>query len=226
MAEIYPPVTAQILEAEDEGLIALELQDGVVYQGYSFGAKKSVAGELVFQTGMVGYPESITDPSYRGQILVITFPLVGNYGVPSRETMDDLLKDLPAHFEASQIHIAGLITASYSGEDYSHFLATSSLGTWLKEQGVPAIYGVDTRALTKRIRQEGSMLGRMMVQKSSLYNGYTNGLPNGTNAATSSENWRSGFESIDWVNPNTQNLVADGESTLFYSPRHRADIFT
>ncbi|KAE9371926.1 carbamoyl-phosphate synth [Stipitochalara longipes BDJ] len=211
MAEIFPPVTAQILQAgvQDEGLIALELQDGAVYQGYSFGAKKSVAGELVFQTGMVGYPESITDPSYRGQILVITFPLVGNYGVPSRETMDDLLKDLPAHFEASQIHIAGLITASYSGEDYSHFLATSSLGTWLKEQGVPAIYGVDTRALTKRIRQEGSMLGRMLVQKSDLSNGHTNGLPNGTTAATSSEAWSSAFETIDWVNPNTQNLVAD-----------------
>jgi carbamoyl-phosphate synthase/aspartate carbamoyltransferase len=228
MAEIFPPVTAQILDAgaQDEGLIALELQDGAVYQGYSFGAKKSVAGELVFQTGMVGYPESITDPSYRGQILVITFPLVGNYGVPSRETMDDLLKDLPAHFEASQIHIAGLITASYSGEDYSHFLATSSLGTWLKEQGIPAIYGVDTRALTKRIRQEGSMLGRMLVQNSSLSNGYTNGLPNGTSAVTSSENWRSAFETVDWVNPNTQNLVADGESLLNPSPRYRADIFT
>jgi carbamoyl-phosphate synthase/aspartate carbamoyltransferase len=220
MAEIYPPVTAQILEAgtQDEGLIALELQDGAVYQGYSFGAKKSVAGELVFQTGMVGYPESITDPSYRGQILVITFPLVGNYGVPSRETTDDLLKDLPAHFEASQIHIAGLITASYSGEDYSHFLATSSLGTWLKEQGVPAIYGVDTRALTKRIRQEGSMLGRMLLQKSNLSNGYANGLPNGTTAVASPEDWRSGFETIDWVNPNAQNLVADGESLLIPSP--------
>jgi carbamoyl-phosphate synthase/aspartate carbamoyltransferase len=226
MAEIYPPVTAQILEAEDEGLISLELQDGTVYQGYSFGAQKSVAGELVFQTGMVGYPESITDPSYRGQILVITFPLVGNYGVPSRETTDELLKDLPAHFEASQIHIAGLITASYSGEDFSHFLATSSLGTWLKEQGVPAIYGVDTRALTKRIRQEGSMLGRMLVQKSNLSNGHTNGLPNGTNAIASSKDWRSAFETIDWVNPNAQNLVADGESPLIYSPQHRADIFT
>jgi carbamoyl-phosphate synthase/aspartate carbamoyltransferase len=210
MAELHPPVTAQILNGQDEGLISLELEDGTVYQGYSFGAKKSVAGELVFQTGMVGYPESITDPSYRGQILVITFPLVGNYGVPSRETMDDLLKDLPAHFEASQIHIAGLITASYSGEDFSHFLATSSLGTWLKEQGVPAIYGVDTRALTKRIREEGSMLGRMLLQKS-LSNGQANGLPNGNSAITSSSNWRQAFEEIPWVNPNEMNLVADGK---------------
>lgn len=210
----YPPVAAQILDAEDEGLISLELKDGTVYQGYSFGAKKSVAGELVFQTGMVGYPESITDPSYRGQILVLTFPLVGNYGVPSRATMDDLLKDLPAHFEASEIHIAGLITASYSGEDFSHFLATSSLGTWLKEQGVPAIYGVDTRALTKKIRSEGSTLGRMLVQKQNP----TNGVINGTVALTSSENWRSAFETMDWVDPNTKNLVADGESLLVFNP--------
>jgi carbamoyl-phosphate synthase/aspartate carbamoyltransferase len=217
MSEIrYPPVTAHF-DPKDEVLTSLELQDGTVYQGYSFGAKKSVAGELVFQTGMVGYPESITDPSYRGQILVITFPLVGNYGVPSRETMDDLLKDLPAHFESSQIHIAGLVTASYSGEDFSHFLATSSLGTWLKEQGVPAIYGVDTRALTKRIREEGSMLGRMLLQKSDLSNGLSNGLANG-HPVVPSKDWRSSFETIDWVNPNEKNLVADGESILIFGP--------
>jgi carbamoyl-phosphate synthase/aspartate carbamoyltransferase len=221
---IYPPVAAQILDGKDEGLISLELQDGTIYQGYSFGAKKSVAGELVFQTGMVGYPESITDPSYRGQILVITFPLVGNYGVPSRETMDELLEDLPAHFEASQIHIAGLITASYSGEDFSHFLAASSLGTWLKEQGVPAIYGVDTRALTKRIREEGSMLGRMLLQKENSSNCHVNGLANGTPDLTSSKDWRSSFEIIDWVNPNTKNLVADGESLLIFSLQPRVDI--
>src|SRR6187551_1235952 len=104
------PACARLFGAEDEGLMCLELKDGAVFQGYSFGAPKSMAGELVFQTGMVGYPESITDPSYRGQILVITFPLVGNYGVPSREAFDELLGDLPAHFESSQIHIAGLVT--------------------------------------------------------------------------------------------------------------------
>lgn len=184
-----------------ERLVCLELEDGSTYQGYSFGAEKSIAGELVFQTGMVGYPESITDPSYRGQILVITFPLVGNYGVPSRETLDELLGDLPAHFESSQIHIAGLVTASYCGEDFSHFLATSSLGTWLKEQGVPAMYGVDTRALTKRIREKGSMLGKMRLASiAAAGNGAANGL------ASLDE-----FEAIDWVNPNTQNLVAQGE---------------
>ncbi|KFZ25371.1 hypothetical protein V502_00156 [Pseudogymnoascus sp. VKM F-4520 (FW-2644)] len=213
MAETtYVPISARLRGSTDESLVALELQDGVVYQGYSFGAPKSIAGELVFQTGMVGYPESVTDPSYRGQILVITFPLVGNYGVPSRETMDELLKDVPLHFESSEIHIAGLVVASYAGEDYSHYLATSSLGAWLKEQGVPAMYGVDTRALTKRIRDEGSMLGRMLLQKQGLTNG---------NATRLSEDWRSGFETVEWSNPNATNLVADVsiKAPKLYSPK-------
>src|SRR4051812_37806929 len=104
--------------------MALELKDGFFCQGTSFGAHKSVSGELVFQTGMVGYPESITDPSYRGQILVVTFPLVGNYGVPDREKLDSLLKTVPAYFESREIHIAGLVVAAYAGEEYSHYLAT------------------------------------------------------------------------------------------------------
>lgn len=182
----------------------LELQDGLAYEGFSFGAERSVSGELVFQTGMVGYPESITDPSYRGQILVITFPLVGNYGVPSRKSLDSLLDGLPAHFEASQIHVAGLIVASYAGEDYSHHLATSSLGTWLKEENVPAIFGVDTRALTKRIRQEGSMLGQLLVENDHHVNGLTNGLSHTKHQAAAS------FDKINWVDPNALNLVADG----------------
>ena len=195
--------------------MALELQDGYVCHGQSFGAYKSIAGELVFQTGMVGYPESITDPSYRGQILVITFPLVGNYGVPSREERDKLLTDLPAYFEAEEIHIAGLVVASYSGEDYSHHLATSSLGKWLKEQGVPAITGVDTRALTKRIREEGSMLGRLLLGKSPATRPTdgevgTKSLTNGTVA----EDWRAEYEEIPWVDPNVKNLVAEGKFIL------------
>jgi len=209
---VFPPASASLSGAEEEALVCLELEDGFVYQGYSFGAPRSIAGELVFQTGMVGYPESVTDPSYRGQILVITFPLVGNYGVPSRETLDDLLRDLPAHFESSRIHIAGLVTASYSGEDYSHFLAQSSLGTWLKEQGIPAMYGVDTRALTKRIRQEGSMLGRMLMQKRNLTNGAVSGQLNGSPSRhLQGSNWRAHFDAIEWVNPNKRNLVAEGE---------------
>lgn len=193
------------IAAEDRAM-QLELQDGQLYRGVSFGAEKSIAGELVFQTGMVGYPESVTDPSYRGQILVITFPLVGNYGVPSRVTEDELLKDLPAHFEAKQIHISGLVVASYSGEEYSHHLATSSLGTWLKEQGIPAMQGVDTRALTKRIREEGSMLGKMLIEEKPNINGIASG-----DTGSDYDRKEPIFESIDWHDPNTQNLVADGE---------------
>lgn len=191
--------------SEDEYAMQLQLADGTVYQGWGFGSRKSIAGELVFQTGMVGYPESITDPSYRGQILVVTFPLVGNYGVPSRDTKDDLVGDLPAHFEASQIHVSGLVVASYAGEDYSHYLATSSLGTWLKEQGIPALYGVDTRALTKRIRDEGSMLGKMVVEVQQ-----SNGMANGHTGSNGNTGHRA-YEHIDWQDPNVRNLVADGE---------------
>ncbi|KAH9909114.1 carbamoyl-phosphate synth [Xylariomycetidae sp. FL2044] len=217
----YQPASARIMDSDDGGLMCLDLQDQSSYQGYSFGAKKSIAGELVFQTGMVGYPESITDPSYRGQILVITFPLVGNYGVPSRETMDELLRDRPAHFEASEIHIAGLVVSSYAGEDYSHFLATSSLGTWLKEQGVPAMYGVDTRALTERIRQEGSMLGRMLLQKQNLTNGHSNGVNGAIGNQILKKDWRPYFETVEWVNPNTKNLVAEVsiKAPQLYKPR-------
>ncbi|KUI56855.1 Protein pyrABCN [Cytospora mali] len=207
-SKAFPPASARINETKDEDLTCLELEDGSAYQGYSFGARKSIAGELVFQTGMVGYPESITDPSYRGQILVITFPLVGNYGVPSRETLDEFLRDLPAHFESSQIHIAGLITASYSGEDYSHYLATSSLGTWLNEQGIPAMYGVDTRALTKHIREKGSMLGRILQLKQPLTNG-VNGQLNGNATPQAMKEWKDSFETVEWVNPNEKNLVAE-----------------
>lgn len=209
-ATLYRPATAHIAKAESEGLVTLELEDGSAYQGYSFGAPKSIAGELVFQTGMVGYPESVTDPSYRGQILVITFPLVGNYGVPPRDALDQLLGDLPAYFESSQIHIAGLVTATYAGEDFSHFLATSSLGTWLKEQGIPAMYGVDTRALTKRIREKGSMLGRMLLQKHNVANG-VDGDAQGLTLPGKMGDWRPHFDTIDWVNPNEKNLVAEGE---------------
>ncbi|KJR81816.1 carbamoyl-phosphate synthase [Sporothrix schenckii 1099-18] len=184
----FPPASGRVFDSEAaEKMVSLELQDSSVYQGYSFGADKSIAGELVFQTGMVGYPESLTDPSYRGQILVLTFPLIGNYGVPSRAVLDALLADLlPAHFESSQIHVAGLVTASYAGEDFSHFLAESSLGAWLKEQGVPAMHAVDTRELTKHIRESGSMLGRMLLEKDgglSSAAGATGA--NGANGATS-----------------------------------------
>ncbi|THY10130.1 carbamoyl-phosphate synth [Aureobasidium pullulans] len=203
-------------------LIALEAREGTesvrLAVGTSFGAEKSVAGELVFSTGMVGYEESITDPSYKGQILVLTYPLVGNYGVPDRNEMDPLLKDIPAHFEASQIHVSGLIVASYCGEDYSHYLATSSLGKWLKEQGVPALCGVDTRALTKIIREKGSMLGRMRLQKSGSQANAP--ITNGITLSNGESQEEADFEEVEWSNPNNKNLVADVsiKEPKIYSP--------
>ena len=204
--------------------VLLELRDGTCYRGHSFGAPKSAAGELVFQTGMVGYPESITDPSYRGQILVMTFPLVGNYGVPSRKERDAILDQVPAHFESSEIHIAGLVVSTYAEEEYSHHLATSSLGAWLKEQEIPAVYGVDTRALTKRIREQGSTLGRMLQQKSSSQ---TNGfLTNGVHSSTLSSDRQADFELIDWYDPNTENLVKDVSSreVRIFKPAERKEL--
>ena len=208
------PALSDPLSVEKE--MILKLEDGTVFQGKSFGAGKSISGELVFQTGMVGYPESITDPSYRGQILVITYPSIGNYGVPSRETKDRVLHDLPAHFEAAEIHIAGLVVASYSGEDYSHHLATSSLGRWLKEQDVPAMQGVDTRALTKRIRQKGSMLGKMLMECKLKSKGMVNGHSESNHST--SQHVPSRYDDVEWFNPNTENLVADGRGFPYPNP--------
>lgn len=139
----------------------LYLADGSLpLQGNSFGADESISGEVVFNTGMVGYPEALTDPSYRGQILVLTYPLVGNYGVPDESILDSL--GLPAYFESSSIHISGLVVSSYSWE-HSHWAAQKTLSKWLKDNNVPAIYGVDTRELTKNLREHGSILGRLVV---------------------------------------------------------------
>lgn len=132
----------------------LLLEGGPQFEGYFFGAQRDSYGETVFTTGMVGYPETLTDPSFRGQILVLTYPLVGNYGVPSDEMKDGLR----TYFESNAIHIRGLIVADYSF-DYSHFGAIKSLDAWLKEYDVPALYGVDTRALTKYLREKGVCSG-------------------------------------------------------------------
>ena len=122
-----------------------------------------------------------------------------------------MLESLPAHFEANEIHIAALITASYAGEDYSHYLAKSSLGSWLKEQGVPAVYGVDTRALTKKIREQGSMLGRLMLQKQATVRERIAGAVSSLAGNESpNDDWHDDFESVGWVDPNKKNLVAEG----------------
>ena len=135
----------------------LILEDGEQVDGISFGAQQSISGEVVFNTGMVGYVEALTDPSYRGQILILTFPMVGNYGVPS-DSVDE--NKIPLHYESGEIHIAGLIVSEYS-QLYSHWNATMSLGQWLSEAGIPALCGIDTRKLTKKLRANGSMLGKI-----------------------------------------------------------------
>lgn len=157
-------------------VVKLTLEDGTVYEGKSFGAPVASAGEVVFNTAMTGYPESLTDPSYRGQILCLTYPLVGNYGAPVESEENNLYN----FYESSSIHISGLIVSDYSFE-YSHWNAAESLDEWLRRYKIPGIYGIDTRALTKRIRVKGAMLGKIEPEGSS----------------------------IDFYDPNKTNLVAE-----------------
>jgi carbamoyl-phosphate synthase small subunit len=155
--------------------VKLILEDGTEFSGKSFGAKKSVAGEVVFYTAMTGYPESLTDPSYTGQILVSTYPMIGNYGVPA----DRLENGIYRHYESDKVHITGLIISDYSFE-YSHWNAIKSLGDWLKEWNVPGLFDIDTRSLTKILREKGSMLGKIEFED----------------------------EPVDFYDPNKENLVA------------------
>ena len=137
--------------------IKLILEDGSEFHGKSFGYEGSIAGEVVFNTAMTGYPESLTDPSYKGQILVLTYPLVGNYGVPREESENNLYK----FFESDRMHISALVISDYSAE-YSHWNAERSLGEWLKQNRIPGIFDVDTRLITKILREKGSMLGKVV----------------------------------------------------------------
>ncbi len=155
---------------------SLILDDGTVFRGKSFGYEKPVAGEVVFNTAMSGYPESLTDPSYEGQILVFTYPLIGNYGVPARDTV----QNLSAYYESEKIHVEAIVISDYSFE-YSHWNADKSLAQWLQEEHIAGICDIDTRALTKHLRERGSMKGKIIID---------------------------GGEEIDWVDPNIYNLVA------------------
>ncbi len=157
-------------------MIKLILEDGTEFQGTSFGYEKSVAGEVVFNTAMTGYPESLSDPSFKGQLLVATYPLIGNYGVPEEIVEDQMLK----FFESSKIQISALIISDYSTE-YSHWNAKKSLSDWLKEHQIPAISGIDTRKITKLIREKGAMKGKIVVND----------------------------QPIDFYDPNEVNLVAE-----------------
>ncbi len=154
----------------------LVLEDGTVFEGKSFGYEKAVAGEVVFNTAMVGYPESLTDPSYAGQLLAITFPLVGNYGVPN----DTFQNGLSTFYESEKIQATALIISDFSFE-YSHWNAVKSLSDWLKENEVPGIFGVDTRELTKLVREKGTMRGKLVF-------------PDG--------------DDIEFINPDDENQVA------------------
>lgn len=167
-----------------------------MFTGRSFGAQTDTDGEVVFNTGMVGYPESMTDPSYRGQILTFTFPFIGNYGVPS-ETKNEY--GFSKNFESEAVHVRAIICENES-RDYSHFTAVSSLHEWMKHHGIPGISGIDTRALTKKLRETGVMLGRIVHED--------------TPSAT-----RYPLPAI--VDPNENNLVAEVSCTdvITYKPQ-------
>ncbi|XP_040461078.1 carbamoyl-phosphate synthase [ammonia], mitochondrial [Falco naumanni] len=147
-------------------------------KGYSFGYPSSTAGELVFNTGLSGYPEALTDPSYKGQILTLANPIVGNGGAPDTAALDKM--GLRRFLESDGIKVSGLLVLDYSNE-YSHWQAARSLGEWLQEEQVPALYGIDTRALSKLIRDKGTILGKIEFE----------GQP------------------VEFTDPNKQNLIAE-----------------
>lgn len=171
----------------------LILEDGTTFEGKFFGYEASTSGEVVFNTAMTGYPENLTDPSYEGQILITTYPILGNYGAPPRGKQEQVNEPI----ESGHIHARAIITQDYSWE-YSHWQAASSLEQWLLEEKVPGIFGIDTRALTKHLRENGSMLGKIVIE---------------------------GSENVEFFNPNAENLVGkvshkeveeygDGEKTV------------
>lgn len=142
--------------------VTLILDNGMCFVGHSFGYEKEVTGEVVFNTAMTGYPESLTDPSYAGQLIVATYPLIGNYGVPAFTFGKN---GLPAFMESERIHAEGIIVGDYS-EQFSHWNAAMSLGDWLKQEQVVGITGIDTRELTKVLREQGVMMGKIVFDDS------------------------------------------------------------
>lgn len=170
--------TEKVSESQRKG--CLILSDGTCFPGILFGSMGQAAGEVVFNTAMTGYPESLTDPSYEGQILVSTYPLLGNYGVPGENTFpDDILN---SQFESRHIHCRAIVAQDYSWAA-SHWRSTRTLHEWLASEGIPGLYGIDTRALTKHLRQKGSMLGKIV--------------PDGVEA-----------ENVSFYDPNAENLIA------------------
>lgn len=146
--------------SEKERTAVLALEDGSYFIGTGFGATGKVCGEVVFNTGMVGYPEALTDPSYEGQILVLTYPLIGNYGVPPWTVFDRWM--IPSFFESDSIKVEGLVVHEYCSTPH-HWQSQQTLGEWLENEGVPGIQRIDTRMLTKKLREHGVMLGVLEV---------------------------------------------------------------
>jgi carbamoyl-phosphate synthase large subunit/carbamoyl-phosphate synthase small subunit len=175
----HPSPSLEDLEGFRKGRLVLE--DGTEYEGVSFGFEGCTNGEVVFNTGMVGYPESLTDPSYKGQILVCTYPSIGNYGVPNDE-LDEF--GLSLHFESTKVQIQALIVTDYCYGP-SHYQSTRNLSNWLQEQKIPALTGIDTRALTMKLREAGTMLGKIVF----------------------------GEEDIEFEDPNLRNLASEVSRT-------------
>ncbi len=144
-------------DSAQAALASLTLEDGTEMYGRGIGTAKAVRGEVVFNTAMAGYVEALTDPSYCGQILVLTYPLAGNYGVPAPRRPESL--DGP--YESGRIQVQGLVVQNYV-EAYSHHAACRSLHEWLSTEGVPGLTGVDTRSLTRRLREHGTMKGWLL----------------------------------------------------------------
>src|SRR2546427_8625887 len=140
----------------------LVLEDGTVIQGIGFGAETEISGEVVFNTSMMGYPELLTDPSYQEQIVVMTYPILGSYGVPPSTIQGH--GGVPLHFESDSVKVKGFVVHSLSRP--SHWSNQKTLDEWLTEQGVPGVFGVDTRVLTQRLRNKGTMLGILKVSSS------------------------------------------------------------
>jgi carbamoyl-phosphate synthase small subunit len=150
----------QQLNSSENRKAVLVLEDGAFFMGSGFGASTKLSGEVVFSTSMVGYPEALTDPSYRGQILALTYPLVGNYGVPAYEKN----QGIPTNFESDRIQTSGFIIHELCKNPY-HWASTRTLDKWLADENIPGISGVDTRRLTKKLRAHGVMLGILQVSK-------------------------------------------------------------
>ncbi|MBX9187344.1 glutamine-hydrolyzing carbamoyl-phosphate synthase small subunit [Bacteroides sp. K03] len=181
--------------------VTLILDDGSRFHGKSFGYEKPVAGEVVFNTAMTGYPESLTDPSYAGQLMTLTYPLVGNYGVPPFTFESN---GLATFMESERIHAEAIIVSDYS-EEYSHWNAVESLADWLKREQVPGITGIDTRELTKVLREHGVMMGKIVFDGEQLT------VDNGQWTIDSYEN----INYVDRVSCKEIIVYANGESRSF-----------